>query len=241
VTEIIPPLIGITTEGRWQDHFQLRIEYVDAVRRAGGIPVLLPPGESHLEALLERLDGIIFSGGGDISPALYQGQTQHPTLSPIDPERDAFEIALAQILLTRRMPMLYVCRGIQLLNVALGGTLMEHLPDEVDGRVTHRLSADEYLTHPLSIEPHSRLAGILAQTEITPISWHHQAVRQLAPGLTVVARAADGIIEAVEMPEVPWLMAVQWHPEMSSATDPAQHNLFEWLVKEAVDYRDAAI
>jgi putative glutamine amidotransferase len=229
-----PPLIGITTNGRWENYYKLRVEYVDAVRRAGGIPILLPPGESQLEALLDRVDGIIFSGGLDVSPALYHGQQEHPTLSRIDHERDDTEIALAQKLMNRRLPMLYICRGIQLLNVALGGTLIEHVPDEVDGQVAHRTPDKQHLPHALTVDEHSQLAEILSQTEVNTMSWHHQSLRQVAPGLSVVAKTVDGIIEAVEMPDTPWLTAVQWHPELSAAADPVQQNLFDWLVKEAM-------
>lgn len=227
------PIIGITTYARDEDgHFCLPTEYVDAVRRAGGIPVLLPPGEPFQAELLEHLDGLILSGGGDLDPALYQGAA-HETIYMVDPERDRSEIELARAVVERNLPTFSICRGAQVLNVALGGTLIEHLPDVVGEQIAHRDPARKPTRHEITVEPGSRLAEIVSQQQTRAASWHHQAVRQVAPGLRVVARAPDGTIEAMEMPEHPWLIAVQWHPEITAAEDPDQQRLFEAFVTAA--------
>jgi putative glutamine amidotransferase len=227
------PIIGITTYGRNNSGlFGIDVEYVDAVRRAGGIPILLPPGERDQAEILDQLDGLILSGGGDVQPSHYQG-ADHAAIEHVDPERDASEIKLAGMVVEAGLPALNICRGAQVLNVALGGTLIEHLPDEVGGEIDHRATPEGYVHHPVRVEPKSQLARIMGQTEVNTASWHHQAVRQLAPGLKPVAFAADGTIEALEMPDHPWLIAVQWHPEMIAATDPANQRLFDALVEAA--------
>ncbi len=231
------PIIGVTTNDRWEHSYRLREEYVDAVRRAGGIPVMLPPGEPHWAELLPRLDGIIFSGGVDVDPARYQGNSHHPTLSRFENARDETEIELTRQLVQSRLPMLYICRGIQVLNVALGGSLIEHLPDEVGDAVSHRLPPKDPTPHAITLAEDSRLAKIIGQTDVTTASWHHQAARDVAPGFTVVAHAPDGTIEALENPDIPHLVAVQWHPELTAATDPSQQALFDWLVQQAASYR----
>ncbi len=225
------PLIGLTTYGRDKENqFPLPAEYVEAVRRAGGIPLLIPPGEAQLEPILARLDGLILTGGGDLDPSHYAG-ANHESIYMVDRERDATELALARRLVELGLPSLCICRGAQVLNVALGGTLIEHLPDEVGEELAHRLPERRPTRHPILLEPDSRLARILGSQEIEAVSWHHQAVRRPAPGLRVVARAPDGAIEALEMPSHPWLLAVQWHPEMTAATDPIQQRLFQALVE----------
>jgi putative glutamine amidotransferase len=232
-----PPLIGITTYGRNdEDEYTLPAVYVEAVRRAGGIPLLIPHGESRIEALLSALDGIIISGGGDIAPAHY-GSAGHPTIYMIDAERDATELELARRIVASDKPTLCICRGMQVLNVALGGTLIEHLPDVVSGEINHRLEPDQHTEHDLTILPDTQLAALIGSGPTHCVSWHHQAIRTLAPGLTVSAQAADGTIEAVEATDHPWLIAVQWHPEMSAATDPRQQQLFDRFVAAAREWR----
>lgn len=224
------PLIGITTrppdsENRYA---QSRL-YVDAVRRAGGIPVLLPLGEDP-QAVYARLDGLILSGGGDIDPALYGGK-DHPMIYAVSRERDEFEIALARTAAAGSKPCMPICRGMQVTNVALGGTLMEHLEDEVGTAVIHRDHEQKVgMNHPVDILPGTRLAAICGPVCET-VSWHHQAVRKTAPGLVIAARASDGIIEALEKPDHPWFVALQWHPEMSAAEDPVQQALFNEFVQ----------
>ena len=227
------PFIGVTTYGRGpHNRFILPAEYVDAVRRAGGIPLLLPPGEERLDAVLPLLKAVVFSGGGDLDPDLYGGG-RHETIYMVEPERDRSEIELARRVFDLSVPTLAICRGTQILNVAEGGTLIEHLPDEVGETVTHRAPPREPIAHPVKVEPASRLAGILGATDFSCMSWHHQAVRRVAPGFEVVAHAPDGTIEGLEAPSHPWLVAVQWHPELTAAEDPIQQRLFDALVEAA--------
>ncbi len=230
---MVPPLIGITSYGRDEhDAFSIPAAYVDAVRRAGGIPILIPPGEPHLERLLTQLDGLILAGGGDLDPDLYAGN-RHATIYMVDPERDQSEIYLARRVTESGLPTLCICRGIQVLNVALGGTLIEHLPDEVGESLAHRLPPRNPARHAVNVNGGSRLAAILDSHKIESTSWHHQAIRQIAPKLKVVAHAADGTIEAVELSDHPWLIGVQWHPEMTAAADPQQQRLFDAFVQAA--------
>ena len=233
-----PPFIGITTYGRnADDEFTLPAVYVEAVRRAGGIPLLIPPGETCLEDLLQGLDGLILSGGGDIDPAHY-GSAGHPTVYMVDAERDTTDLELARRVVLGRAPILCICRGQQLLNVAMGGTLVEHLPDELSGELQHRDEPDKPTAHTLRVLPDTHLAHLIGDGEMHGVSWHHQAIRTLAPGLTVTARAADGTIEGVESKDHPWLIAVQWHPEMSAANDPRQQRLFDEFITAAQHARD---
>ena len=225
-----PPLIGITTYGRdAENKFTLPAEYSDAVRRAGGIPVLLPPGEPHLDALLQRLDGLILAGGGDVDPELYDG-ARHDAIYMIDPERDTGELAMARQIATDGKPTLGICRGAQVINVALGGKLVEHLPDEVGETVTHRMVPSAPTVHGITIAPQSRLAAVLGTETVDSASWHHQAVRRTGVGLTATAWAPDGTIEATEAADHPWLVAVQWHPEITAGQDPVQQQLFQAFV-----------
>lgn len=240
------PLVGITTYGRDDaDHpgrYHLPGEYVDAVRRAGGVPVLLPPGGSDAEiaALLERVDGFVLAGGGDIDPTFY-GAAPHPTLERVDVARDRFELALARRLVERALPTLAICRGCQVLNVALGGTLHQHLPEVVGERLTHARPATdaERPRHAVAVDAASRLAQLMGATAPVPVSSHHQAADRVAPSLRAVARAEDGTVEALELPEHPWLVAVQWHPELSAAQDASQQRIFDQLVAAAAARRDA--
>lgn len=227
------PVVGVPTYGRNDGRrFDLPMEYVDAVRRAGGVPVLMPPGEPRLGDWLATLDALVLTGGGDLAPALYSG-AEHASIERVDPERDASELELVQAVLRTDLPTLCVCRGLQLLDVALGGTLVEHLPDETDGSVLHSGPDGEELPHPVTVRPGSRLAEVLGETELSPVSKHHQGVRDLGQGLEVVATAPDGVVEAVDLPGRPALLAVQWHPELSAADEPAQQRIFDWLVAEA--------
>ena len=230
---MIRPVIGITTYGRnAEDRFHLPAAYVESVRRAGGYAVLLPPGDPDIGDLPPLLDGVILAGGGDIDPARYGGQ-QHEAVERIDSERDDMEIALVGQLVESTRPVLCICRGLQVLNVALGGTLIEDLPSMVGRQVIHRDTPPGAVFHDVIVEPDSQLATVMGQTTVTPASWHHQAIRQLAPDLKVVAHAPDGIVEAVEMPGRPGLLALQWHPELSSAKDVTQQRLFNTLVEQA--------
>ena len=231
------PLIGITTYGEdEQRQFPLPREYVDSVRRAGGIPILLPPGEPRLGELFALLDGLILAGGGDLEPAVYGG-ADHETVYMTDAERDTGELELARMAIDAGKPTLGICRGIQVLNVVLDGTLHEHLPDVVGEEILHRRPPREPGEHLVTVVPGCRLAEILGKLEFPAASWHHQAIQDVAEPLTVVAHAPDGTIEAVEMPSHPWLVGVQWHPELTAKTDPMQQRLFDVFIQETVRLR----
>jgi putative glutamine amidotransferase len=227
------PRIGLTTYGRNEENrYTLPAEYVESVRRAGGIPILLPPGEPCLEEWWTTIDAMILPGGGDISPSCYDGD-DHREVYMVDADRDRDEIALARHVVDTGFPTLAICRGMQVLNVAFGGTLIEHLPDVAGDGLPHRAAERGPIPHPITVRPGSRLAEVMATTDVEPISMHHQAIRDVAEGFEVVAHASDGTIEALELPGHPWLLAVQWHPELTAADDPTQQRLFDELVNTA--------
>ncbi|MDH5559807.1 MAG: gamma-glutamyl-gamma-aminobutyrate hydrolase family protein [Deltaproteobacteria bacterium] len=224
------PLIGITSYGRNDQHsFPLPAAYIDSIRSAGGIPLIIAPGEKHFRAIVSILDGLIFSGGGDLDPRLYQGQA-HESLYMVDDERDQSELGLIELFIKTHKPLFCICRGMQLLNLMRGGNLYEHLPDHFGDRVSHRLPPREPVCHDVRIDPSSKLAEVLATTKTAPASWHHQGVRDLGADLTAVAWAEDQVIEAIESENHPWLIGVQWHPELTFENDPVQRNLFRRFV-----------
>lgn len=229
------PRIGITTYHRTGDDrlaFSLPSAYVDGVRRAGGLPVLLPPGETHPEDLLSFLDGLVFGGGGDLDAALFGGAS-HATNYSVDHERDTFELALMEHALAGCTPVLAICRGMQLLNVLRGGALHEHLPDVVGGAVEHRESQQRHTEHGVRIERDSYLGRIFEVEELNIASWHHQGVDRVGEGLRPVAWAPDGTIEALEDASLPDLLAVQWHPELQLYANSPQDRLFRAFVAKA--------
>ena len=240
------PVIGITTGGRsektihsvhYDEYYHVPALYVDAVRRAGGLPILLPPGETNWQDWLDVVDAVIISGGADVNPAEYDGNTQHQQLTKIDLERDASEITLARYVAEQKqIPTLCVCRGMQLLNVALGGSLHEHIPD-VREQDIHRGPTGGWAVQKASIDSESLLARVTGTSEVETYSGHHQAVDKIAPGLQVVASAPDGIVEALELNRHPWLIAVQWHPEVSAKSDSTQQAIFDALVQKAAERR----
>jgi putative glutamine amidotransferase len=233
------PLIGITTyPPNPVDRYEVPRPYVTSVRDAGGEPVLLPPGVVDAGGLLDRLDGLVLAGGGDLDPALHGGAA-HETVYAIDPRRDEGELALARLVLERGIPTFAICRGLQVVNVALGGSLHVHLPEVVDGTVIHRKEPEALrgmpgpTPHEIEVEPDSFLARTMEATTVTPMSWHHQAVDRVGDELRVVGWAADGTVEALEHESHPWLALVQWHPELTAAGDPTQQRLFDALVEHA--------
>lgn len=236
------PIIGITTydrneieiDSRYYDaYFTCPAPYVDAVRRASGVPVLLPIGEPDWADALTAVDGLVLTGGADIHPAHYGGNPDHPALTRLLPKRDRSDIALVELLVERPdLPALCICRGMQVLNVALGGAMYEHIPD-VQPEDIHRGEDGGWAIQPLTAEPTSRVAAAMQATKVATYSGHHQAVKAIAPNLAITATAADGIIEALEHTKHPWLVGVQWHPECSAATDETQQRLFDALVAEA--------
>jgi putative glutamine amidotransferase len=231
------PLIGITAYdepvawGAWNvDAVLVPSSYVRAVERAGGRALIVPPTDVGLEETLASVDGLIFSGGGDIDPEVY-GAEAHEETQGVDPKRDEVELALVRAALDRDMPVLAVCRGSQVLNVALGGDLVQHLP-EVVGHDRHRHTPGEFADHDVRLEPASRIGAILG--ERAPVkSHHHQAFGRLAGGLREAAWADDGTLEAIEDPSRAFALGVLWHPE--EGEDLA---LFKALVEEARRYRE---
>jgi gamma-glutamyl-gamma-aminobutyrate hydrolase PuuD len=232
------PVIGITTYaqeatwGVWRLPAALiPLDYVDAVERAGGRPVLIPPCSTGLEETLDALDGIVFSGGGDVDPSIY-GADPHPQTDEPQARRDESELELLRAALERDMPTLAICRGFQLLNVARGGDLVQHLPETV-GTDEHKQVPGEFAEHPVEVKDGTRLATIVgAHGDVT--SHHHQAVGRVGGGLVESAWAADGTLEAVEDPSRRFALGVQWHPEAGE-----DQRLFDELVTEARDYRAA--
>lgn len=228
------PVIGLVSYGRGSDpgRYSLPIAYVEAVRRAGGRVVILPPEAEPTRAILEGLDGLVLPGGGDIDPRRY-GQAPHPELYGLDSERDAFERVLAAETLRAQLPVLAICRGLQVVNVALGGDLVQHLPDVVFERVAHRAGVSQFVRHRVRLAPGSRLADVCGSTTLEVASSHHQGPGRLGARLKAVAWADDDTVEALEAERHPDLLAVQWHPEETAAEDERQQRLFDWLVSRA--------
>ena len=231
------PLIGLTMYGRierpvpsehYEEHYSVPFVYVEAIRRAGGGPFLLPPGEPHEGRWLDALDGVVIAGGTDIDPGRYGGD-RTPAVLIADAERDESEIAFTRGLLERDLPTLFVCRGMQVLNVTLGGTLHPHIPDLGIGDI-HRDHEGYWAYHDIEATEGSRVAEAMGATSVMTYSGHHQAIDAVAEGLSVTATAPDGMIEALEVDGASWAVGVQWHPEMSAHDDPTQQALFDTLV-----------
>jgi len=225
------PVVGITTYvtqahwGYWNlEAALIPFDYVKAVEQAGGRPMLVPPSLDGVEETLDALDAVVFTGGSDVDPELYGEQSQ-PETSGVVRMRDDAELALLRAALERDMPVLGICRGIQVLNVGMGGDLDQHLEG-------HRHDPPgQFLEHDVAIDPDSRLGEILGD-RTTVMSHHHQGVKTLAPGLVETARADDGLVEAVEAPNKRFAVGVLWHPEAGQDA-----RLFEGLVAEARTYR----
>ena len=224
-------LVGITTyPPNSTDRYELPHEYVAAVRRAGAIPVMVAPGENRIDDLLDRLDGVVLAGGGDLDPTRWGGEP-HPTIEFVDPARDDLELALAERALDEGIPTLAICRGLQVVNTVLGGTLHPHLPEVVDSEVPHRQEPKWSHTHVIDAEAGSLVAEVMGTERVEPACWHHQAIARPGAGLAITAWSPDGVIEAVELAGHPWMVAVQWHPEMTAAEDATQQRLFDGLVE----------
>lgn len=236
------PIIGITATPSDDtfDHgtfrrYALSNTYVDAVRAAGGIPVILPPGETDLQAILDMVDGLVFSGGSDLDPAIYGDIEVHEATYGIDPERDTYELSLMELAYTQDKPVLGICRGIQTMNVALGGTLIQDVPSAIGADIEHRQQALGKSTtdtsHTVAIEPGSLLAGIIGTTSVEANSYHHQAVGTPASSVEVIATSDDGVIESIVAPDRHFALGVQWHPEMLAAGHEEHLALFRALVE----------
>lgn len=235
------PLIGITTATRPTKHgWPFLVAYaknVEAIERAGGLPIMIPCNlaTDTLRALYERIDGILLPGGGDIDPTNYDAE-RHPKTDFTDLDRDKTEIALARWSAEDDRPLFGICRGHQLVNVALGGTLLQDIPELYKTEFDHFPSSDEYprdyIPHHVRVEPDSVLHRIVGDQTINVNSLHHQAIEQIAPALRVTAYAPDGMIEAAEIPDKYFYHTVQWHPEDLTA-NPQMQALFDALVEAA--------
>lgn len=237
------PVIGLTAEHFSSGYFAepdrgvqgVLGTYIDALLGAGGLPVLIPLSltDADLRALVERLDGLLIPGGGDVDPAYY-GQAPHPQLGEVDPDRDRVELAAVRLALASGQPLLGVCRGAQVMNIAQGGTLVQDLPSQHARALRHAHPVKdfprEHLAHPVQIEEESLLARSLGKPIVQVNSRHHQAIQAVAPGLAVVARAPDGVIEGIEQPGHPFALGVQWHPENLQAL-PEMKALFVRFVE----------
>jgi putative glutamine amidotransferase len=228
---------GVLRSWDGNDRTGVNAAYVRSVLAAGGVPVILSPllGPSFAARALDGVDGLLLSGGEDIHPAWY-GAEPSPHLYPPSRERDLFELAVFAAARQRELPILGICRGIQLVNVALGGTLIQDLPSERPGSVSHDPgSARDARTHAVRLQEGSRAAQALGAAELTVNSFHHQAVDRLANGLVATGWSEDGLIEAAESPaDSPWLLAVQWHPEeMHAEAKAPERGLFRALVAAA--------
>jgi gamma-glutamyl-gamma-aminobutyrate hydrolase PuuD len=233
------PLVGITTYltparwGVWEMAAALiPYDYVRAVEEAGGRALLVPPSEDGVEETLDAVDGLIFSGGSDLDPGLY-GQEAHSETDGVVAERDRAELALLQAALARDMPVLAICRGSQVLNVARGGDLVQHLPDVI-GDETHKHTPGAWADHDVEIEQGTRLGRLLGGDRAPVKSHHHQGFGRIGEGLRVSAHADDGTIEALEDPDARFAVGVLWHPEAGE-----DRKLFEGLVREAAAYRES--
>jgi putative glutamine amidotransferase len=235
----MPPIIGITTNQSTNVHgyptVMLMQSYIKAVMQAGGVPVLIPSliADEGWEALYARLDGILFSGGGDIGLEHSPGES-HPRIDDVDPERDTIELKLIQAAASDGKPFLGICRGCQVMNVALGGTLYTHIPDQLPNALDHSYPGNmrTVLVHEVRLEEGTHIGEIFGEPIIKVNSLHHQGLRDIALPLRIAGHAPDGLVEAVELPDHPFGLAVQWHPEWLTDQEPTR-NLFRKFVSMA--------
>lgn len=234
------PLIGVTaartTSKSGHPLASLAQAYIKALTQAAACPVIVPSGlpEDNLEELLSRLDAVLFTGGGDIHPSAY-GEVSRPEIKEIDPDRDRTEFKLLDRALNKGVPFFGICRGLQVVNVGLGGTLYADVASQHPRALKHDFYPDwprDHLAHQVRVEGKSRLAEVLGDTEFKVNSLHHQAVQRLAPGILVTARSPDGLIEAIEVSDHPFGLAVQWHPEWLTPHAPMRA-LFQAFVEAA--------
>ena len=233
------PLIGITTNYSTNSYGQplvlLQQSYVKAILQAGGVPVLIPSllANDGWDALYARLDGILFSGGGDIGLEHAPGDP-HPRIDDVDPERDSVEIKMLNAAASDGKPFLGICRGCQVMNVALGGTLYTHIPDQLPNALDHSYPGNmrTVLVHRVKIEEGTHVAEIFGEPIIKVNSLHHQGIKDVPPSVRVAGYAPDGLVEAIELPEHPFGLAVQWHPEWLTDQEGTR-NMFRKFIQAA--------
>ena len=235
----MPPIIGITTNqsknASGQPTIMLMQSYVNAVMQAGGVPVLIPSliAEDGWDAVYSRLDGILFSGGGDIGLEFSPGEP-HPRIDDVDLARDSSDLKMVRAAASDGKPFLGICRGCQVVNVALGGTLYTHIPDQLPNAIDHTYPGTlrTVLVHEVKIEEGTRAAEIFGEPIIKVNSLHHQGLKEIAPSLRIAGHAPDGLVEAIELSPHPFGIAVQWHPEWLTDQEPAR-NLFQKFMEAA--------
>jgi putative glutamine amidotransferase len=234
------PLIGIGSDVAHKegdrDRAFVYTTYVDSLRRAGAVPVLIPPQPENAAELIDDLDGILLAGGEDCDPAAY-GEVPHPSVEPMDPRRQANDLTLARAARERGIPTLGICLGVQVMNVAAGGTLIQDISSSIDTDIDHASEPADRHRHEVLIESDTHLAGILGARELDVNSSHHQAIGRVADALRVTAHAPDGVIEGLEDPAHPFYVGVQWHPE-DMAREESASALFGAFVEAARKYSE---
>ena len=238
----MPPVIGITTNqstnANGQPTIMLMQSYVNAVMQAGGVTVLIPSliAEAGWDAVYSRLDGILFSGGGDIALEYSPGEP-HPRIDGVDRARDSVELKMVQAAALDGKPFLGICRGCQVMNVALGGTLYTHIPDQLPNALDHDYPGNmrTVLVHEVKLEEGTHIAEVHGEPILKVNSLHHQGLKDIPPSLRVAGYAPDGLVEAIELPDHPFGLAVQWHPEWLTDQEPTR-NLFRKFVEAAGKY-----
>ncbi len=233
------PLIGVTAtqeKGDAPSNYQIGRHYINGVARAGGIPIILPliQNEEQIQELAFRLDGLLMSGGVDMDPMLF-GEEPHPKMGRIDPERDFFEKTMLEKMLQQEKAVFGICRGCQIINLVMGGTIYQDLPAQKGGElVKHSQNAPRwYPTHSVKVKSGSDLIDVFADETIRVNSYHHQAIKDVAPGFTATAHAPDGVVEAIEYQKDQFILGVQWHPEQLWERDEATLELFRMFVNKA--------
>jgi putative glutamine amidotransferase len=239
-----PPIVAVTATSKLfsgQSKVALNTAYTDALRGAGLVPLIVPPiDEAAVPAILDMVQGLVLTGGEDVDPR-YFGEPRHPATGAANDLRDRGELALTREAAARRMPILAICRGVQVLNVALGGTLVQDIPTQVQSGINHDAeSTRSTRVHEVTINQGSQLAEIVGADRISTNSFHHQSVDRLADGLTTVARSPDGVVEAVECSARGWwAVGVQWHPEELTGTpEDWDRKLFAAFAKAVKDSSD---
>jgi putative glutamine amidotransferase len=236
------PIIGIGSdvqhvEGK-RDRAFAYLTYIDSLRRAGAVPVLIPPQPENAADLVEGLDGILLAGGDDCDPALY-GEDRHPeVVDLLDERRQSNDFALAKVARERGIPTLGICLGLQMMNVAGGGTLVQDIDSQVETEIQHVSKPEDRARHDVMVEQGTKLASIVPAIELNVNSSHHQAIGKVADGLRVTAHAPDGIVEGLEDPRHPFYVGVQWHPE-DMAGEGSASTLFDAFVGAARQYAES--
>jgi putative glutamine amidotransferase len=235
------PIIGIGSDvqsppGKRERAFAY-LTYVDSLRRAGAVPVLIPPQPENTAEVIDGLDGILLAGGFDCDPSLY-GETPHETVEPMDARRQANDLSLAKAARERGIPTLGICLGLQMMNVAAGGSLTQDIDSEVETEIQHASEPEDRARHDVMVEQGTKLSKILPRTELNVNSSHHQAIKNVGEGLRVTAHAPDGVVEGVEDPRHPFYLGVQWHPE-DMPGEPSASSIFQAFVEAAKKHAEA--